>query len=142
MTANSKSRDDLLRDADEARTRLMRTVVVLEQRRHKALDLPRQMGRALRRFATVGALVAMGSVAITALAVHRVMTRRHRRRQRDRARWRLAWSVFRHPEREVRVERPERRPFAVEVLRSLLLTLVTSALAVPVRRAIRGAEGR
>ena len=142
MTGNNESRDDLLRQADDARTRLLRTVVVLDQRRHNALDLPKKMGRTLGRFAMVGALVAVGSAAVATLAAHRVMTRRHRRRQRERARWRLAWSAFHHPEREVRAERPERRPFAVEVLRSLLLTLITSALAVPVRRAIRGAAAR
>lgn len=142
MTGNNESRDDLLRQADEARTRLLRTVVVLDQRRHHALDLPKQMGRSLGRVATIGALLAVGSAMVTALAVHRVMTRRHRPGQRGRARWRLAWSAFRHPEREVRAERTERRPFAVEVLRSLLLTFVTSTLAVPVRRAIRGAAAR
>ncbi len=148
MTGDGKSREALLREADEARTRLLRTVVVLDQRRHHALDLPKQMGHYLRRFAIVGAIVAVGAVgtgAVTALAVHRVMTRARRRSRHQGGLRRLARSVVRLPDRETRATRetrPKRRSFMVEVVRSLMLTLVTTALRVPLRRAIRGAVGR
>lgn len=45
-------------------------------------------------------------------------------------------ALQRHPDRELRAER---RPFAVEILRSLFFTLVTAALALPLRRALRSA---
>jgi hypothetical protein len=139
---NNPRREDLLRAADEARTKLLRAVVVLDQRRHHALDVPKQVMRQLRRFALVGTVLVVGTAGVTTLALHRVTARRDRRALRRRARWGLAWRVLRRPDQEISVRRRERRSFAVEVLRSLLLTVVTSALAAPLRRVVHGTFDR
>ena len=121
--------DDLVAAADEARARLLDTVVRIDQRRRRAFEVPKQVAGFLRQFGLVVAAVA--AAGVTALVVHGNSVREgHRRRDR----WRLAQNVWRHPDRELRAER---RPFAAEVMRSLLFTLVTSVLAIPVRRAVR-----
>jgi hypothetical protein len=139
---NNPRREDLLRAADEARAKLVRAVVVLDQRRHHALDVPKHAIRRLRRFALVGTVLVVGTAGVTTLAVHRVTARRKRRALRRRVRWGLAWRVLRRPDREISVQHRERRSFVVEVLRSLLLTVVTSALGTPLRRVVRGTFDR
>lgn len=127
MTAETG--DELERAADQARARLLDTVVRLEQRGRGALEVPKEMARATARFSLpVAGLTAVG---ILALVMHGIIAPK---RPRARDRWRLIKTFWRHPDRELRAER---RPFAVEVLRSLLLTLATSALASPLRHAVR-----
>jgi hypothetical protein len=139
MNVDGHPREDLLRAADEARTKLVRAAVVLDQRRHHALDLPKQLMTQVRRFALAGAVLVIVTAGVTTFVVHRVVARRDRRAWRRREGWGIAWRLLRHPAEEVVVQRRDaRRPFAVEVLRSLLLTVVTSALAIPLRRMVRG----
>ena len=127
MTAETG--DDLEQAADQARARLLDTVVRLEKRGRGALDVPKQVARSAERFSLP--VAALAAVGIAALVVHGIASRKT---QRAGDRWQLIKTFWRHPDRELRAER---RPFAVEVLRSLLLTLATSALAMPLKHAVR-----
>jgi Tfp pilus assembly protein PilN len=126
--------EELEQAADEARARLLDTVVRIEQRGRSALDVSKQVASSARRFSLpVAGLVGVG---IAALVVHGITFRKS---HRARDRWQLLRTFWRHPDRELRAER---RPFVVEVLRSLLLTLATSALAIPLRHAVRAIGDR
>jgi hypothetical protein len=136
MTADTgdDTGEKLQEAADQARARLLDTVVRLEQRERKAVEVTRQLAHTARRFSLpVVGLVAIG---ITALVVHGFA---FRKRQRTRDRWRLLETFWRHPDRELRAERGS---FGLEVLRSSLLTLATSALAMPLRRVVRALGDR
>jgi hypothetical protein len=132
MTAQDA--DELAVAADTARARLLDTVVRLDERRKGLLEVPKKVGRSMWRSALAAATVAM--VAMAALAMHGVATHKTRHR---RDRWRLLKTAWSHPDRELRAER---RPFATEAMRSLLLTAVTSLLAIPLRRAMHAVETR
>jgi hypothetical protein len=121
--------EELHEAADQARARLLDTVVRLEQRERKVVDVTKQVAHSARRFSLP--VVGLVAVGITALVVHGLA---FRKRPRARDRWRLLETFWRHPDRELRAER---RSFGVEVLRSSLLTLATSALAIPLRHAVR-----
>jgi hypothetical protein len=130
MNHNGKSRDDLARQANQVRTKLLRTVEQLDQRRHDALDLRLQMKRHFRQLAVSGGVLMLAAVGAAALLVQRVATAAERRR---RNRWTLAKRVWSHPDRQLRAER---RTFFGEIVRAVLLTVVTTALTVPARRAV------
>jgi hypothetical protein len=130
MNYDGKSRDDLARQANRVRTKLLRTVEQLDQRRHEAFDLKLQMKRHVRHLAVAGALLLVATAAGVALVVERVTTAAARRR---RNRWRFAKRVWQHPERALRAER---RSFFGEVVRGVLLATVTTALTIPARRAV------
>jgi hypothetical protein len=132
MTAQNG--DELERAADTARARLLNTVARLDERRKGLLEVPKKVGRGMARFGIAAATVAL--VAVAAIAAHSAATQGTRRR---RDRWRLLKSAWSHPDRELRAER---RPFAIEAMRSLLLTAVTSLLAIPLRRAMHEVETR
>lgn len=137
MNHNGKSRDDLARQANQVRTKLLRTVEQLDQRRHEAFDLKLQMQRHFRQLAVAGGLLLVATAASVALVVERVTTAAERRR---RNRWRFARRVWWHPER---VLRAERRSFFGEIVRGVLLVAVTTALTIPARRAAaRLVEGK
>jgi ABC-type phosphate transport system permease subunit len=127
---NGKSRDDLAREANQVRTKLLRTVEQLDQRRHEALDLRKQVQEHVRQLTVAAGVLMLLVAGGVALVVHRVSTGAERRR---RYRWRFAKRVWQHPERAMRAER---RSFFGEVLRSVLLTVVSTALALPARRAV------
>jgi hypothetical protein len=135
MSTDTEAHEALLREAEEARTKLLGTIVRLDGRRHEATNLSKQIGPYLRHLRVAGVAVAIAATGLAALAVHGVVDRARRRRG---DRWRLAKNFWHHPDRELRAER---RPFAVEVVRSLLFTLVTTALALPLRRAVREIGG-
>ena len=133
MNHNGKSRDELSRQATLVRSKLLQTVEQLDQRRHDALDLRRQLKTHIRQLAIVGGLVVVGTATAVALTVHRIATEAERRR---RDRWRLARTVWRHPERGLRFGQ---RPFFKEVARSVGLAIVTMAITEPARRALEPA---
>ncbi|HEX3770499.1 MAG TPA: hypothetical protein VHV30_06540 [Polyangiaceae bacterium] len=133
------SREVLAHRADEVRARLVRTVVHLNERRqaamHAAVSVPKQIERSVRRWGPPVAALALA--AVVTVAVHAMATASRRLKRRS---WRLLAPFskgWRRPEGAARA----RRPFAVEVLRSLLVTVVTSVIALPFRRAIGELQG-
>jgi hypothetical protein len=124
-------RSDLVRQADDTRNKLARTVERIDQRRHQALDVRRQVEKHLKQLAIAAGLVVVGTAGLAAFLTHRLLTGGQRRR---RARWQLARTVWRDPERRLRAQRG---PFLGEVLRSVAFTAATTLLAVPIRRALQ-----
>jgi uncharacterized hydantoinase/oxoprolinase family protein len=130
MTHNGKSRTDLARQASVVRSKLLRTVEQLDQRRQQVRGMRVEVEEKLKSFAATAALVLIASVGAAAYTFQRVAGAAARRR---RARWRLARQVWVHPERAMR---GERRSFLGEVVRSLLLAIATTAVTIPARRAV------
>jgi hypothetical protein len=129
---SGKVREDLLRQSQDMRSKLVRTVERLDERRHAAFDVRRQLERHLKQFALAGGLVILATAAGSAFVMYRLMTTERRRRS---ARWRLAKDVWSHPDRELRAQRGS---FGREVVRSVAFSIATSLLAAPFRRALRG----
>ncbi len=134
---NGKLRDDLLRQADETRNKLARTVELIDRRRHDAFDVRKQVGKHLKPLAVAAGLVVLAAAGASAFVMHRLISAVERRRS-SRSGWRLPRVVVAGPE----PERAKRRSFLREVLRSLALTAVTTLLARPVRQALSGARHR
>jgi hypothetical protein len=128
------------------RNKLARTVERIDQRRHDVLDVKKQVVRHLKEIAVFAGLVVVATGAASAYVMHRLLTAGHRR---GRGGW-LGPALQRLGDRGRRsgggrgreewVVRPEgrRRSFARDVVRSLALTLITSLLARPLKRAVRG----
>lgn len=130
MNQNGKSRDELARQANLVRSKLLHTVEQLDQRRHEVLDLHMQLQRHVRQLVIAGGILLVATGASVALVVHRIS---HAAERRRRSRWTLAKDVWRHPNRAMR---GERRSFFGQVVRSVLLSLVTAALTIPARRLV------
>ena len=128
----TRSRDELVREADLVRDRLLDTVEKLDQRRHEMLDPRVQLRRQLRPLAVGGFVVVAVAAAGAGLAAHRVARANQRRR---RERWRLLRDMWRYPERAMR---GERRSLGESVLRSALVTLVTAVASLLARRLLVG----
>lgn len=130
---HGRSRDDLARQANQVRTKLLHTVEVLDQRRHEAIDLKLQLQRHVRQVVALAGVAIVLTAGVVALAVHRLSTAPERRRRNRRL---LARQMWRHPDRVLRRTRRGGRPFAVELLRSILLGLATYLTLLPARRGI------
>jgi hypothetical protein len=128
MNHNGKSRDELAREANQVRTKLLKTVEQLDRRRHEALDLRVQLQRHVRQLTMVGGAILLGTCAAMVLVFHRVSTATERRR---RNRWRLAKRVWWHPERALRADR--RTSFLGALLRPVLLALANALVILPAR---------
>ncbi len=139
MNHNGKSRDELAREANQVRTKLLRTVEQLDRRRHDVLDLRVQVQRHVRMLSVVGGAILLGTCAAMVLVVHRTSSAPERRR---RDRWRLAKHLWRHPERALRSDR--RTSVLAAVLRPVLLGLANALVVLPLRhwvvRRLPGAE--
>jgi hypothetical protein len=150
MTHNGKSRtqlartaeaigrrETLVRQADDVRTKLMRTVEQLDQRRHRLQGLRADMTEQVKRVAVTAGLVLLAAVGAAAYTVERLAGAAARRR---RTRWRLAKDAWNNPSASLKTlrgnMRPERRSFFGEVIRSLLLAIVTTAVTIPARRTV------
>jgi hypothetical protein len=131
MNHNGKSRDELAREANQARTKLLRTVEQLDRRRHDALELRVQVQRHVRQLAVAGGAILLGTCAAMVLLAHRISTATERRR---RNRWKLAKGVWQHPERALRAGR--RTSFLGALLRPILLTLANALVIFSARRFI------
>jgi hypothetical protein len=127
MSINGKTRDEIAHEADLVRARLLRTVEQLDQKRHNAVDIRRQLREHTAQLAVFAGLLLAAAAGTVAIAVHRMATSAERRR---RQRWLLAKRMWRHPDRELRAERGS---FGAEVLRSILLTVTTTLVALPAR---------
>jgi hypothetical protein len=130
MNHNGKSREDITRQANVVRKKLMRTVEQLDHRRHQVQGVSIEIGQQVKRVLALGALVVIASIGAAAYTVQRLTTSAARLR---RARWRLARQVWMHPDRAMRAERGS---FLGEVIRSLLLAIVTTAVTIPARRTV------
>lgn len=130
---HSKSREDLARQANQVRSKLLHTVEVLDQRRHDALDLKLQLQRHVRQVLALTGLALVLTAGAVALAVYRVSTSDQRRRRDRRL---LARQVWTRPGRVLRGSRRQGRPFVVELFRSVLLGVASSLLMLPARRGI------
>jgi hypothetical protein len=129
---NGKSREDLLRRSQDMRAKLVRSVERLDERRHDAFDVRKQLQRHVKQLAIAGGLAVIATAGASAFVMYRLMTSHRRRRG---ARWRMAKGMWTHPERELRARRGS---FVEEVLRSVAFTAVTALLSVPVKRVLRG----
>jgi hypothetical protein len=132
MSDHDRHREDLQRQADDVRSKLVTTIERIDQRRHDLLDVPRQIGRHLKGVAVVVGLMVVASAGLTALATYRLVARR----AAPASPWRLALGAGAGSERAA----PPRRSFVKDVARSLALTLVTTLLARPLRRAVGGSR--
>lgn len=130
---HGKSREELARQANQVRSKLLHTVEVLDQRRHEALDLKLQLQRHVRQVVVLAGIALVLTAGVVALAVHRVSTAPQRRRRDRRL---LARQVWRHPDWTLRSTRREGRPFFAELFRSVLLGVASSLLMLPARRGI------
>jgi hypothetical protein len=131
MNHNGKSRDELAREANQVRTKLLRTVEQLDRRRHDALELRVQVQRHMRQLVVAGSVILLGTCAAMVLVVQRISTATDRRR---RNRWKLAKGVWQHPERALRAGR--RTSFLGALLRPVVLALANVLLVLPARRLI------
>jgi hypothetical protein len=130
MTHNGKAREDIARQANVVRSKLMRTVEELDHRRNQMKGLRVEVEHQVKSALAVGALVLVASIAAAAYTVQRITGSASRLR---RARWRFARQVWMHPDRAMRAERGS---FFEEVIRSLLLAIATTAVTMPARRAV------
>jgi tRNA/tmRNA/rRNA uracil-C5-methylase (TrmA/RlmC/RlmD family) len=130
---HGKSRDDLARQANQVRSKLLRTVEVLDQRRHEALDLKLQVQRHVRQIVAMAGIALVLSAGLVAFAVYRISTAPERRR-RDRVR--LVRHMWHHPDRVIRGAKREGRHSLVELGRSVLLGIASTALLLPARRVV------
>jgi hypothetical protein len=131
---HGKAREELTRQANMVRSKLLRTVEVLDQRRHDALDLRLQMQRHVRQVVALAGIALVFTAGAVAVAVHHLSTAPERRR---RNRLRLAREMWRRPDLVMRSARRKGRPFGAELLRSVLLGLATTLLLIPARRGMK-----
>jgi hypothetical protein len=128
---NGKPRQDLLRESEDMRNKLVRAVGRIDERTHDALDLRKQVGRHMKTLAVAAGLAIVGTAGTAAFVMYRLLTMGRRRA----GRWRLgAGSGWRQPEAPPRAQ----RGIVAQVLRSLTITLATTLLARPLRRAASG----
>lgn len=130
MSDRDGHRQELQRRADDVRAKLVTTIERIDQRRHDLVDVPTQLGRHLKGVAVVVGLMIVGSAGVAAFATYRLVAGS----LRPRSTWRLPRGGGSRPERAA----PLRRSFVKDVARSLALTLVTTLLARPLRRAVGG----
>jgi hypothetical protein len=131
MNLDGRSRDELAREANLARSKLLRTVEQLDRRRQEILDVRRQVRKHLGMLVVVSGLFLIATGGTALISVQRIASGAARRR---RERWTLARQAWKRPGR---VLRAERLSFPLEVTRSVLLALATSLLSLPVRRLAR-----
>lgn len=129
MTPIPKSHDELVRAADDTRAKLLHAIVRLDRRGHEAVDASKRIGASLRNVSFGRTSLALACTCTTVIAVYEVIARSTRRRP---SRWHLLKNVWRRPHRD----RPVKRPFLLEVARSVLVSLVASALGAPLRRIV------
>jgi hypothetical protein len=124
-------RELLEQRANIARARLMDTIDALNVRRHHATDVKYQLQHHKKPLIMIGAgvllLIASGVTA-------GVLSARRRERSYNRARLEAVRRWWRHPERVA--VRAHDRPFALQFLQKLGMTVATFALGQVLHRAI------
>lgn len=127
---NTGAPDDLSREANASRSRLLRTLEELDRRGHEALDLRLQVRRHAGGVAVAGVVVILAASGLAVLVVEGLLAARHRGRQR----WVLARWVWAHPTSALH---GQKRPFLSDLLRSVAVSFGTAALTWPARAALR-----
>ncbi len=133
MTTLELHRDQVERKADLLRERLLRTIDLLDQRRHIARDV---RGRARRHPAVVmfgGAALALAAYGAVALAVRAARARDQDRLRRERVE--AVRRLWQHPERVARRE----HGLLFRVARAALVAAATAAAVILARRGARRA---
>jgi hypothetical protein len=128
MILDGRSRDELAREANLARSKLLRTVEQLDRKRQEILDVRHQVRKHLGMLVVVSGLFLIATGGTALISVQRIA---HAAARRRRERWTLARHAWKRPGR---VLRAERLSFPLEVIRSVLLALATTLLSLPVRR--------
>jgi hypothetical protein len=123
-----KSRDELAREANLVRSRLLATVEELDSRRHRVKSVRLQLERHVRQLVALGLVTLAVSTAAGILVAQRIASAAQRRR---RARWHLAKGLWRHPERAMR-----RPSLGAAIWRALVVSIVSAAVTIPLRGAI------
>jgi hypothetical protein len=115
---------DLAHRADDVRRGLLDTISRLDERRHQALDVRRQLREHVGGAATAAALTLLAAGAGVALIVNRITTLRMRRR---RERIYMMERLWAHPERVGKRHEPS--PSILSSLaRTVIVTLVSRAI--------------
>jgi hypothetical protein len=120
MNSDDKSRDEIEKEANAVRSKLMHTVEELDRRRHEALNLGHQLRSHWGPIAVLGGLVVLAAASVMGLVAGQMAGVWDRRRRNG---WRL-------PSRAGN----GRRPFFVDLIRSAALMSITTALSIPARR--------
>lgn len=128
MNEEDKSREELVQEADAARARLLETVDQLDQRRHEVLDPGLQIRKHARVLTAGGVVLAATVGGGVGLVLHHRSTA-SRRLWRERAR--LLSSLWRHPDRALHGMRDS---LLGSVVRSVVASLIATAVTVPARR--------
>ncbi len=129
MSRDDDEHERLRAEADRVRLALLRTTGELDRRAHRALAVAKELPHDPEVVGAVAA-AAMASVGLAiAITAYRAAEAPHRRRQ-ARRRW-LA-DVWQHPDR---ARRSMRGSILEEVARSVAISLLAAAVAIPVRRA-------
>jgi hypothetical protein len=131
LTHDELTRENLEREAERVRARLMSTLDVLDRRRHDALDVRAQVQRHVVPVAAVGAgLVLLVGGAIGLSSYRAIDRRRHKSRERVRAFWR----IWKNPERTGSYEP---RSVLSAALRKALVAAASMVAVELTKRAVR-----
>lgn len=135
--SESHSREELIREADEARAHLASSIERLGSRQaFGALRIPLLPN--LRHVALFGGFFLLLVVAGAVVSTLQRKTSAHLRRDR----WRLAKQVWRHPDRMIRAERtPFLREAATRLARAVLI-FSASSIAAMLRRSLDKRESQ
>ena len=131
LTHDELSRENLEREAERVRARLMSTLDVLDRRRHDALDLKAQVERHLIPVASVAAGLVLLAGGAVALSIYRAVDRR---RHKSRERVRAFWRIWKNPERTASYEP---RSVLAEAVRKALVAAASMVAVELAKRAVR-----
>ena len=113
-------REELERQANLVRSRLLDTIDAIDRRRHAMTDVRHQVRKHALPVGIGTGVLVLGIAAGIAYAVHRVGTRDERRR---RDRYRALGALWNHPERVAHAKKE--RPVGLEIGRKILVGAVT-----------------
>ena len=114
-----KTREELEREAERTRARLLETLDVLDRRRHDLLDVRKQVEDHFAPVASAIAIAVLFLGGAIGVAIHDAIDRR---RHKGRARVRALARLWQHPDRALRVEE---KSFAGELGRKVLMTALS-----------------
>jgi hypothetical protein len=138
---DERPREELEREAERARARLMSTLDVLDRRRHDLLDVRARVKD--HELAIVGGAAAVALLVCGAIgaAIHDAVQRRRHPSRKNRERIKALAGLWKHPDRAVRAQE---RSFGGEALRkvamAVLSTVATQLASRLVKRALAETE--
>ena len=131
LTHDELSRENLEREAERVRARLMSTLDVLDRRRHDALDVKAQVQRHMVPVASVAAAIVLLAGGAIGLSIYRATDRR---RHKSRERVRAFWRIWKNPERTASYEP---RSVLTAALRKALVAAASMVAVELTKRAVR-----